>query len=180
MRDPANSRLLDRVKSIGADATRLMDVLTTRAADDAELTSGELAAIDRLIRQSEAVLSDASQLARKRRRKQIGQLKKLLTQLDGALATPGLSVATRTELGALKRRKRAQLVGLLARESMDFGGILTVTQVRRIEDVLKRARRTVARKKKAAAFLGIVLEVVDISLSIVGKVGVGRPDVRSA
>jgi hypothetical protein len=115
-------------------------------------------------------MSEASQLAKQQRRERIEELEKSVEQLEGALATPGLPTSTRTQLQALKRRKRAQLVGLLARESMDFGGILTVTQVERIKDVLTRAKRDVATKKKAAAFLGTVMEVADISLSIVGKV----------
>ncbi len=170
MGDNDKPGLIDQVMSIGEDAASLVDVLTTKAADNADLTPGELAAIDKLVKQSEAALSEASQLAKKQRREQIKELKKMVKQLESALATPGLPLTARTELQALKRRKRAQLVGLLARESMDFGGILSVTQVERIENVLKRAKKEVAQKKKAAAFLGIVMEVADISLSIVGKV----------
>jgi len=162
--------LIDQVKSIGEDASNLVDVLTAKAAANADLTSQELAAIDTLVKQSEAAMSEASQLAKQQRRERIEELEKMVEQLEGALATPGLPTGTRTELQALKRRKRAQLVGLLARESMDFGGILTVTQVERIKDVLARAKRDVATRKKAAAFLGTVMEVADISLSIVGKV----------
>ena len=170
MGDTEKPALIDQVKGIAEDAARLVDVLATRAAADADLTPRELAAIDDLVTRSEAALSEASQVARQRRREQISELEKIVKQTESALATPGLPASARAELQALKRRKRAQLVGLLARESMDFGGILSVAQVRRIEEVLRRARHEVARKKKAAAFLGIVLEVADISLSIVGRV----------
>ena len=122
------------------------------------------------MKRSEAALTEASQLAKEQRREQIKELEKMVKQLESALATPGLPGSARAELQALKRKKRAQLVRLLARESMDFGGILTATQVERIKEVLKRAKQDVARKKKAAAFLATVIEVADISLSIVGKV----------
>ena len=105
-----------------------------------------------------------------RKIKEIKELEKMVKQLESALATSGLPRSARAELQALKRKKRAQLVRLLTRESMDFGGILTSTQVERIKEVLKRAKQDVARKKKAAAFLATVIEVADISLSIVGKV----------
>jgi len=170
MGNESGPSLVDQVKAIADEASNLVSVLTTKVAANADLTSEELKAIDKLVKQSEAALSEASQLAKKQRRVQIAELEKLVKQLEGALATPGLPGSARTELQALKRRKRAQLVGLLARESMDFGGILTVTQVERIKEVLKRAKKDVAQKKKAAAFLGTVMEVADISLSIVGKV----------
>ncbi len=162
--------LIDTVKSIGADASKLVNVLTAKAAENADLTATERKAIEKLVKQSEAAMSEASQLAKKQRREQIKELEKMVKQLESALATPGLPDSARSDLQALKRRKRAQLVGLLTRESMDFGGILSVTQVKHIEDVLKRAKKDIAQKKKAAAFLGTVMEVADISLSIVGKV----------
>jgi hypothetical protein len=170
MGDNDTPGLIDTVKSIGDEASRLVSVLTTKAAENADLTSRELKAIDKLVKQSEAALSEASQLAKKQRQVQIAELEKMVKQLESAIATPGLPRTARADLQALKRRKRAQLVGLLARESMDFGGILTATQVEHIRDVLKRAKKDIARKKKAAAFLATVMEVADISLSIVGKV----------
>ena len=162
--------LIDRVKGIGDDASRLVDVLTSKAAANEDLTASELKTIDALVERSEAALGEASQRAKEQRRAQIEELEKIVEQLESALATPGLPAGARTDLQALKRRKRAQLVGLLARESMDFGGILTKTQIEHIEDVLRRAKHDVAQKKKAAAFLGTIMEVASISLSIVGKV----------
>ena len=162
--------IIDQVKSIGEDASKLVGVLTAKAAANEDLTKSELSTIDALIKRSEAALTEASQRAKEVRREQIKELEKMVAQLESALATPGLPASARADLQALKRRNRAQLVGLLARESMDFGGILTVTQVEHIKDVLKRAKKDVAQKKKAAAFLGTVMEVADISLSIVGKV----------
>lgn len=167
--DSGDPGLIEVVKSIGQDAADLADILSRRAAADADLTKRERTAIETLIARSQSAMTEASALAKERRREQIGELEKLIKSLESAIANLGSQPEARRELQALKRSKRAQLVGLLTRESMDFGGILTVTQVERIRDVLTRAKRDVARRKKAAAFLSTLMEVADLSVSIVGK-----------
>jgi hypothetical protein len=168
--DSTTPGIIEAVKAIGEDAADLVALLSRKAADNADLSKRERVAIEELIARSEVVLNGASRIGKQRRREQIGSLEKLLKRLESALATPGLPADARRDLQRLKRSKRTQLVGLLSRESMDFGGILSVTQVEKIREVLTRAKQDVARKSKAAAFLGTLLEVADISLSIAGKV----------
>ena len=69
MGDNDKPGLIDQVKSIGDDASKLVGVLTAKAAENADLTPGELASIDGLVKRSEAALTEASQLAKAQRRK---------------------------------------------------------------------------------------------------------------
>lgn len=161
--------VIDRVKTIGADATELLELARPKAAGGADLTAAEIKKIGQLVKRSEATMSEASERAKAARREQIAELESHIENLTMTLATPGLSRTARDDLKALRRNRRAQLLNLQTREALDFGGILTADQVAEIGSVLKRAKADVAQKKKAAAFLASLTKIADLSVSIVRK-----------
>ena len=121
---------------------------------------------DRDLRQLRELVKEASQRAKERRKVEIKAIEKLITGISDSLAVPGLSESTRKTLRNLRRRRRSQLLRLKSKEAMDFGGMLTPAQNKEIKDVLKRAKQDVARKKQATAFLGTLMRVADMALTI--------------
>ena len=114
-------------------------------------------------------MSDAKLRAKAMRHKEIDELTQLIKDIELALATPDLDEDVRNDLKDLRRRRRAKLVRLQIRLGMDFSGILTPKQIQEIQEVLKRAKADVAKKKKAAAFLATIMKIADVALGVLGK-----------
>lgn len=161
--------IIDTVRTIAEDAREIVDLLTPKVVSNELLTAAELARIDALVARAGQVLEEASALAQAQRQDEIAALRTLIRNIDTALAAPGLSRATTTLLRSLRRRRRSRLLRLQTRRAMQFGGILSVRQVREVHDVLARARRAVASKKKASAFVGTTMQIADLALSIAAR-----------
>jgi len=165
------TNVIEEVSSIGKDAQALVAELQPKAQQGADLTNAELKKIDRLVKRSEAAMSAAEVRAKERRKAQISELDKLINNITLSLGTPGLSQTAIDDLKRLKRNKLAQVVRLKTRAALDFGGILSPAEIKDIATVLKQAKADVAAKKKAAAVLGSILQIANLAISIVGKVG---------
>lgn len=163
--------LIAEVSAIGRDAQALVAELQPKAQQGANLTQAELRKIKALVKRSEEAMSAAEQRAKERRAAQIRELEALVRSIESSLAVPGLSQRAVDDLKQLKRNKLAQLVRLRTRAGLDFGGILSAAEVQEIAAVLKEARAAVARKKRAAGFLGSLLKIANLSLGIVAKAG---------
>lgn len=161
--------LIEKVKGIADEARSLVDELQPKAQANAELTKAQLGRISKLVARAEATMSEANERAKAARKTEIEELEGLIKSVTTALGTPGLSNSARKELQDLRRRRRAQLLNLQTREALDFGGILSATQIQEIADVLKRAKQDVARKKKAAGFVASLMRIADIAVGIVRK-----------
>lgn len=163
--------VVEEVSSIGKDAEALVAELQPKAQQDKNLTQAELKKIDKLVKRSEAAMSAANVRAKETRKAQIAELEKLVKSIDLSLSTPGLTQTTINDLKKLKRNKLAQLTRLEGRAALDFGGLLSPTEIKEIATVLQQAKKAVASKKKAAAFLGSILKIANFAISIVAKLG---------
>jgi Spy/CpxP family protein refolding chaperone len=163
--------LREKVEGVAEDAKKLIKILqsTAKKDKDAILSKKELDSIRRLIERSEDAMSDAKLKAKAMRHKEIDELTQLIKDIELALATPGLDEDVRNDLKNLRRRRRAKLVRLQIKLGMDFSGILTPKQIQEIQEVLKRAKADVAKKKKAAAFLATIMKIADVALGVLGK-----------
>lgn len=160
---------VDTVRSVAEDAKKLAESLRTTAATDAKPSAKQAQAFRRLITSAEKSLAEGRKRAKEQRRTEIADLEKLIAAFDATLGTPGIPESVRKDVKTLRRRKRAQLARLAARESVDFAGILTAREVKDVDKLLTRARKEVAARKKAAALLKTVLEVADRALTIAAK-----------
>ena len=163
--------VIAEISSIGKDAQALVAELQPKAQQGKNLTLAELKKIDALVKRSEAAMSAAEERAKKGREAQIKELDKLVKSINLSLGTPGLSQRAIDDLKQLKRNKLSQLVRLKARAALDFGGILSPAEIQEIAGVLKEAKAAVARKKKVAGFLGSIVKIANLAISIVGKAG---------
>lgn len=163
--------LREKVEGVAEDAKKLIKILqsTAKKDKDAILSKKELDSIRRLIERSEDAMSDAKLKAKAMRHKEIDELTQLIKDIELALATPGLDEDVRNDLKNLRRRRRAKLVRLQIKLGMDFSGILTPKQIQEIQEVLKRAKADVAKKKKAAAFSATIMKIADVALGVLGK-----------
>ncbi len=162
--------IVDTIRDIAGDAQDLVDLVTPKAAVDDTLSASELASISKLVKRAETALSDASVRAKQSRQQEIKELEKLVKSFTTALGVPGLSASARDNLKAIRRNRRAKLLRLQTQAAVDFGGILKPDEIKEIETLLKAARRDVARKKKAAAFVSTLLQIADKALIIAGKI----------
>ena len=163
--------VIEEVASIGEDAQALVAEFQPKAQQGKDLTKAELRKIDKLVKRSEAAISAAEQRAKETRKAQIAELEKLVKSIELSLTTPGLTPTAINDLKKLKRNKLAQLTRLKTRAALDFGGILSPAEIKDIATVLQQARNAVASKKKAAAFLGSMLNIANLAIGIVTKAG---------
>ncbi len=163
--------VIAEVSSIGKDAQALVAELQPKAQQGKDLTAAEKKKIAGLVKRSTEAMKAAETRAKKRRQDQIAELGKLLDSIKLSLGTPGLSETAIKDLKQLRRNTRAKLVRLETRAGLDFGGILSAAEIKAIEAVLKEAKNAVERKKKVAAFLGSLIKVANLAISIVGKAG---------
>lgn len=161
--------IIDEVRSIGKDAQALAAEIQPRAQQGEDLSAAELQKIDAMVKRAENAMSTAKVQSKKRREAQIAELENLVNSINLSLGTPGLSSKVRSDLKKLKRNKLAQLTRLRTRAALDFGGILSAAEIMDITRVLKEANAAVAKKKKAAAFLGSLLSIANLAISIAGK-----------
>ena len=170
----SNDRLtgvLAEVDSIGKDAQALVAELQPKAQEGKSLTQAELAKVKALVGRADAAMAAAEERAKERREARIQELEELVKNINISLATPGLSTGVVNDLKRMKRNKLAQLTRLKTRAALDFGGVLSATEVQEIADVLAEAKAAVAGRKKAAGFLGSILKIASLAVSITGKVG---------
>jgi hypothetical protein len=85
------------------------------------------------------------------------------------LSVSGLTASTRKAIRADLTRKRARRARLRNREGTDFGGVLTAAEVKKLREVVRQANKEVKQKKLAASFLGSLLEMADLALSLAGR-----------
>jgi Spy/CpxP family protein refolding chaperone len=163
--------LREKVEGVAEHAKKLIKILQSSAKKDKDaiLSKKELDSIRRLIERSEDAMSDAKLKAKAMRHKEIDELTQLIKDIELALATPGLDEDVRNDLKNLRRRRRAKLIRLQIKLGMDFSGILTPKQIQEIQEVLKRAKADVAKKKKAAAFSATIMKIADVALGVLGK-----------
>ena len=113
--------------------------------------------------------TDAKLASRARRDAEIDQLTRIIDAHAAALATPGLSAATKQAIRATRTAKVARRGRLRAQVGTDFAGVLTKTEVDRLVAAVAAARLSAARKRKAAAFLKVTLDVAQNALQLAGK-----------
>ena len=166
---PSTNGFIGRVNKLVATAQRLANAIRPKAEDNGALAEQELRSISRLLDQAENAMSDGREEARKKIEDEIDDLSTLIANLDGALATPGLSSAARREMKTLRRRRLARRTRLRGKLAMDFAGILKAAEIREMTALLGKARRDVAARKRAAAFLVTLLKVADAGLTIAAK-----------
>lgn len=111
----------------------------------------------------------ARKAARERRAAEIAQLTGIIDAHTTALATPGLSTATRQAIRANRTARVARRGRLRAKAGTDFHGILTQREIDNLAAAVSAARQAVARKKRAAGFLKAAIDIAQNALQIAGK-----------
>jgi hypothetical protein len=163
--------LKEKAEGIADDAKKIIEILRSKSVKDKEavLSKKELDSIKSLIKRSEDAVRDAKLNAKKQLKRESDELTQLIKNIDLALATPDLDDDVRNDLKDLRRRRRAKLLRLQTKLALDFSGILRPQQIQEIQEVLKRAKAEVAKKKKASAFLSTTMQIADLALGILGK-----------
>jgi hypothetical protein len=162
------TELLDAVLGIGEDAAALLDIARHKASSDASLTGSELRRIAALVRRAEQAMSEASALAKARRAAEIEEIEARIRDIELSLAAP-LDPETVEFLVRKRRNLRARLFDKQARVALDFGGILSASEVGEIQALLAEAKQAVARRRKAARFIKNLFQLVELSGSIVRR-----------
>lgn len=169
MSEKNNQSIIDKVKQIGDDARTIIEKVKGKVPGGDELSAAELKTIAALIRNSQSVLKEANQRAHKRRLEQIALLQKNIEDFNNTLKISGLDEQTRDKIKNLRSRRRSQLTLLQAKEGLEFGGILPANKVEEIAGIIRQAEKDVLNKKKAADFMGTLVQVADISLTVISK-----------
>lgn len=154
------------LKTVSAEAKQLFEVLKGLAEQDADATEAQKRQIAKL---AEKLDAEARNAARARRDAEIQELTEIIQAHDETLTVPGLSHSTRDTVRAARQSAVARRGRLRAQAATDFGGILTKQVTDKLDDLVKKAKEDVARKKKAAAFLQGLVQVTDLALNIAGK-----------
>lgn len=164
-------QLIGTVGSIGKDAKALLEIARTKAAKtgtQANLSQAEIKSFAALVKRSEEAMAVASERAKQRRLDEIAELEAAIEDIDKSLAlnlpADAVKLCKRN-----KRNLRARLLNRQLKVGLDFSGILTTAQVDEIKGLLVEAKQAVAKKKKAAGFIKNLMQIADLSMSIVAK-----------
>jgi hypothetical protein len=135
------------LRKIAAEAKRLLDVLQKLAVRGGNASSGHRKRIESLVKRLDTASRSA---ARERRNREIRKLSGVIKAYEVTLSVSGLTASTR-------------------KEGTDFGGVLTAAEVKKLREVVRQANKEVKQKKLAASFLGSLLEMADLALSLAGR-----------
>lgn len=158
-----------KLREVGADAKTLFDTLKGLADQGRDARKTEKDKITGLLKRLDTASRAA---ARERRAAEIDRISDLIQVNETALTITGLSSSTRDALKADLMRLRARRTRLRNLAATDFGGILKADEVEQLEELVKAARKEVAEKKLAAAFLGSVFKIGDLALTMAGKLAI--------
>lgn len=154
------------LRKIAAEAKRLLDVLQKLAVRGGNASSGHRKRIESLVKRLDTASRSA---ARERRNREIRKLSGVIKAYEVTLSVSGLTASTRKAIRADLTRKRARRARLRNQEGTDFGGVLTAAEVKKLREVVRQANKEVKQKKLAASFLGSLLEMADLALSLAGR-----------
>lgn len=158
--------VIKKLKDIADEAKQLFELLKNLAEQQENATAGQKDKIKQLADKLDTASREA---ARERRRAEIQQLTEVIEAHELTLTVPGLSSSAREAIRADRFAKLARRARLRAQEGTDFGAILTSREVEKIVDLVKKARREVRTKQRAAAFLESAVKIADVALTIAGK-----------
>ena len=158
-----------KLKDVGADAKNLFGVLKDLADQGRDARKTEKDKITGLVKKLDTTTRTA---ARERRAAEIEKLTELIDAGKTVLSITGLSSSTRNAVKADLIRLRSRRTRLRNLDATDFGGILKAEEVRKLEDLVKAARKEVQQKRLAAAFLGSVFKIGDLALTMAGKLAI--------
>ena len=158
---------INKLKSVANDAKDLFDKLKDLADKGKEATKTQKDNIERLASKLD---TESRNAARERLKADIEQLSDIIERNERILAVPGLSRNARDAVRADKVRKLAKRARLRATLGTDFAGILNANEVKKIVELVAKAKKEVRIKKFAADFLDSAVKIADLALRIAGKV----------
>lgn len=171
MSEKSATSILQTVNDIGFDALELQDSLVSKAENDSDIDDEERAQLAELIERADAALDAARAQAREKLENQIAVLERQIRSIEAGLSAANLPDEVREELETKARSLRGKLAYDRTVVATDFAGILPRDQLEQIDRVLDTAREDVRQKKKAAAFLGTLIQVADLAFDIVRETG---------
>jgi len=163
------SNTIEILKGIEIEAKELFEQLIKLAELGKDTSKTQKNDIQKL---ADKLDENARKASRERCEFEIDKLSKEIDKIDCLLAVPGMTKEVRDIAKAERGKKVARRGRLRGKLGLDFGGILTATDVQVLDDLVVKAKKEVQTKRKAAAFLHTVLKIADISLSIASKLAI--------
>ncbi len=158
---------INKLKSIADDAKDLFDKLKDLADKGKDATKAQKDNIERLA----IKLDTESRIAASERlNAEIEQLTDIIDRDNLILGIPGLSRTARDAVRADKVKTLARRARRRASLGTDFAGILNSNEVKKIVELVVKAKKEVKMKKFAADFLDSAVKIADLALSIAGKI----------
>lgn len=163
------SDTIERLKYVEEEAKQLFEALKQLAdlGKDAKQTQK-----NKLKKLADDLDENARKASKERCEFEIKKLTTEIEQLDSLLAIIGIPKNVRDQAKAERGRKIARRGRLQGKCGTDFGGILTKTELKELDELLAKANKEVQAKQKAAEFIQTALKIADISLSIAAKLAI--------
>jgi hypothetical protein len=112
---------------------------------------------------------DAREAARGRRTVELARLDEIITSYDATLEVDGLPTDVRDVVRGERTSALGRRTRLLGEAATDFGGILTRSDVARLEKLTAEVRAVTRRKVRAAGLLRATTRLIDVALGLVFK-----------
>lgn len=151
-------------------ARSVVEGLQKKAEQNDIISASERRAIEAVVNSSVGIMGDVRKRAKERRTQRIKELEDLIKMNKSALTISGLTVKMRNSIKSKLNSQQSELLRISNSAAMDFRGILSEREVKRIENMLENARKDVQSKQKAAAFLGTMLNIANTAHKFVGKI----------
>lgn len=157
------------LKTVAGDAKELFAVLKGLAEQDEDAKKAQK---DQITKLADKLDEETRKAARARRDVEIEQLTEIIDAHEITLSLPGLSQSTRDAVRADRQAHVARRGRLRARAGTDLGGVLTKQLADNLDELVKKVKKDVRSKKKAAAHLQGAIQTADIALRIAGKLAI--------
>ncbi|MGQ4807211.1 hypothetical protein NKDENANG_00555 [Candidatus Entotheonellaceae bacterium PAL068K] len=158
------------LRKIAEDLKETFNTLKEVSGQRKKVTTAQKKELSELTILLKQTLNKARTADSERLQEEIKELDSSVSNLKTILTLGDLTDQEKKEVKNTLRVKQARLVRLRNKVATDFSGLLTRPDVERITKLMEEAQDAVRNKKTAAALASTTLTLIDVALSVAGKI----------
>jgi hypothetical protein len=158
------------LKKITEDLKKIFDIFKEVSEQRKKVTTAQKKELSALTKLLEKTLNEARTAESERLQEEIKKHDNSISNLKAILTLGDLTDQEKQEVKNTLRVTQARLLRLRNKVATDFSGLLTKPDVARITKLMEEAQKAVRNKKTAAALASAAQTLIDVALSVAGKI----------